>query len=237
LFAHIRAATATAVVPTNNHPFIFGRHTIMHNGVVAHFADIRRAMLDVLEKSAYENIRGTTDSEHFAALYMTYLTRSVGGGVQSWERQYTVDEMKHALVAASKTVVEIQQKVMGPENVMANSLNVCVTDGVQMVAVRHRNHAIEQPPSLYWSTTAGITLNRKYPDLPSGGTNEQASKKKSEHGKHVIVASEPTTHKAGEWTLIEKNHALVVDADGNCELVAAPIPEGLLAQAATGQHF
>lgn len=28
----VRAATATAITPTNNHPFTFGIHTIMHNG-------------------------------------------------------------------------------------------------------------------------------------------------------------------------------------------------------------
>ena len=35
VMAHIRSATATPVTMINNHPFIFGRHTIMHNGVVS----------------------------------------------------------------------------------------------------------------------------------------------------------------------------------------------------------
>src|ERR1700744_4670919 len=34
LFAHIRAATGTSVAAINNRPFTFGRHTIMHNGLV-----------------------------------------------------------------------------------------------------------------------------------------------------------------------------------------------------------
>ena len=97
LFAHIRAATATAVTPINNHPFVFGRHTIMHNGVVENISDIRIALLPLLDKAAYENIKGTTDSEHMAALYMTYLTKSAGGGKASWEKQYSLSEMKNAL--------------------------------------------------------------------------------------------------------------------------------------------
>src|SRR2546423_11370995 len=32
VFGHIRSATATPVAEINNHPFVFGRHTIMHNG-------------------------------------------------------------------------------------------------------------------------------------------------------------------------------------------------------------
>lgn len=34
-FGHIRAATATATASVNNHPFLFGRHAVMHNGVVS----------------------------------------------------------------------------------------------------------------------------------------------------------------------------------------------------------
>lgn len=237
VFAHIRAATSTAVASINNHPFIFGRHTIMHNGIISHFADIRRNMLDLMEKSAYENVHGTTDSEHFAAVYMTNLTRSFGGGPRTWEREYTTQEMLSALVAAFKSVVELQQHILGAANVQACSLNVCVTDGRQMVAVRLRNHAVEQPPSLYWSTKAGVTLNRKYPDNPSGAANPNASKKASEHGKHVIIASEPTTYKAEEWILIEKNHALLVDAQGDCTVEKVEMPDSLLALAATGRHF
>ena len=237
VFAHIRAATSTAVTPINNHPFIFGRHTIMHNGIVAHFADIRRPMLDLMEKSAYENIHGTTDSEHLAALYITYLTKSVGGGPQSWERQYTTAEMQDALVEAYKTIIGLQQKVMGPENTQANSLNVCVTDGSQLIAVRLRNHQIENPPSLYWSTKAGVTLNRKYADTPSGKPNPNAQKKASDHGKHVIIASEPTTYKTEDWSVIEKNHGLIVDGEGNCSSSKIEIPDSLFALALTGRHF
>jgi glutamine amidotransferase len=105
------------------------------------------------------------------------------------------------------------------------------------VAVRWRNHPTEQPPSLCAyppynkrhdrtdftpdvSTTAGITLNRKYPKYLDGGDPTKAVKggsgehleqrewklEKEEHELHVIVASEPTTFRPGEWTLLDKNH-------------------------------
>ncbi|KAK5057642.1 hypothetical protein LTR84_011643 [Exophiala bonariae] len=238
VFAHIRAATgSTSVASINNHPFVFGRHTLMHNGIIASFSDIRRPLLDLLSKAAFEGVHGSTDSEHLAALYMTYLTGGGGGGIESWERQYSVQQMRDALLAAYRKVVQLQQAALGVDNVQANSLNVCVTDGAQLVAFRLRNHAVEQPPSLYYSTMAGVTLNRKYPDLPAGGANPDAVKSSAEHGRHVVVASEPTTYRVEDWILIEKNHALLVDAEGNCVVEDIEPPSELLALAATGNHF
>ena len=54
----------------------------MHNGVVSDFVTISRDMVDLMDDDAYANIAGSTDSEHFAALYMTYLTD--GKGKESW---------------------------------------------------------------------------------------------------------------------------------------------------------
>lgn len=154
VLAHIRAATASAVVPVNNHPFVFGRHTIMHNGVISDFTDVKRQMLNETEQSIYKKISGLTDSEHLAALYMTYLTRE-NPGPQGWEQQYPLVQMKEALRKAILRVLELQQDHLGKDKAEANSLNVCCSDGEQLIAFRYRNHAIEQPPSLYWSTTAG----------------------------------------------------------------------------------
>jgi glutamine amidotransferase len=91
LFAHIRAATATAITPTNNHPFVFGRHTIMHNGYIADFTKIARQMSNLMTQECFENISGGTDTEHFAALYMSYLT--FGEGKEGWEKVYETDKM------------------------------------------------------------------------------------------------------------------------------------------------
>lgn len=118
-------------------------------------------MVDLMDDDSYANIAGSTDSEHFAALYITYLTE--GKGKASWEKQYTVHQMRDAMRKTVGTIVQLQRKKLG-EKAEPNSLNIAATDGSQLVAFRFRNHAVEQPPSLYYSTKAGITLNRKYPD-------------------------------------------------------------------------
>ena len=114
-----------------------------------------------MDDDAYANIHGSTDSEHFAALYITYLTERKGQ--KSWEQQYTVKQMRDAMRKVIGTVVNLQREKLGLR-AEPNSLNLVATDGSQLVAFRVRNHATEQPPSLYYSTTAGVTLNRKYPD-------------------------------------------------------------------------
>lgn len=133
----------------------------MHNGTVSDFISICRDMVDLMDDDSYANIHGSTDTEHFAALYMTYLTD--GKGKASWEKQYTVHQMRDAMRKAIGTIVQLQQKKLG-DTAKPNSLNLAATDGSQLVAFRVRNHAVEQPPSLYYSTKAGATLNRKYPD-------------------------------------------------------------------------
>ena len=40
IFAHVRAAGAPPVATTNNHPFVFGRHSFMHNGGIANFDEV-----------------------------------------------------------------------------------------------------------------------------------------------------------------------------------------------------
>ena len=218
IFAHIRAATATPVTSVNNHPFVFGRHAIMHNGSISNFVGICRNLADLLDDATYANIKGSTDSEHFAALYMTFLTN--GRGETSWEEQYPVEEMRAAMRKATQTVTQIQRDKFGDLR-EANSLNVCATDGKRLVAVRIRNHATEQPPSLYWSTEAGATLNRKYPDSPMGGKNPLACKDSCEHGTHIIVASEPSTYDEKQWHVIEKNCCLMVNRNG--EVIHEPL--------------
>jgi len=250
LLAHIRAATATAITSTNNHPFTFGIHTIMHNGYISSFTLIKRALCAAMSQEAFAHIQGGTDTEHFAALLMTNLcpssthTPNPCSGEEGesafpaeWEQYHSVEELHTALQKTIATIIEIQKSELGAK-AEPNDLNICITDGRSLVACRYRNHATEQPPSLYYSTSAGVTLNRQFPDHPDGaqgphgsgkgksangkkaaegaeGHNPHAKRDAGEHGKHVIVASEPTTYMQREWTLIEKNRVVLVRPDGS----------------------
>lgn len=213
VFAHIRASSGSVVTQVNSHPFVFGRHVFMHNGVVSNFSAIRRDLTDLLSYDAYCNVLGSTDSEHAAALYITNLTNH--GDKSTWEKSYPLESMFAALRKTVVQILQLQHDKFGDQK-MPNSLNFCTADGTKLVAIRFRNHATEQPPSLYWSEFAGRTLNTKYPGHPDSKEliNEEAALNQGEKiGKHTIVASEPTTYDENEWHLIKANHALLVDED------------------------
>lgn len=222
-FAHIRAASGTPIVHVNNHPFIWGRHCGMHNGVVADFPVIRRAMCARMSDQVHAAVLGSTDSEHVFALYMTYLTKDLPDGKSTWEKEFSIKEMASALHDAVATVLSLQDEFLG-EKKAPNSLNLCVTDGTKLVAYRFRNHATQEPPSLYYSTQAGTTLNRKYPDHPDGLSvqNDASRKPRESHGKHLIVASEPSTYHAKDWNLIGKNQVLMADGESGVQIHDIP---------------
>lgn len=223
----------------------------MHNGYISDFAKVKRKLCEGMAQEAYDHIQGGTDTEHLAALLMTFLcpskeeTTSSNTNASSetdpsipasWEGHHSPAQIVSALRKTISTIISTQRSLLG-SNAQPNDLNIAVTDGLSFVACRFRNHATEQPPSLYYSDTAGVTLNRQFPDHPDGakgphgsgngksvngkkaakgalGHNPHASRDASEHGKHFIVASEPTTYKDAEWTLIEKNRVVFVDANG-----------------------
>ena len=214
LFAHIRATSGSVVTQVNSHPFVFGRHVFMHNGAISDFSRIRRDMTDLLSYDAYCNVLGSTDSEHAAALYISILTDH--GTKDTWEKEYPISAMLSAMNKTVVQIMELQQKALGNKKA-PNSLNFCTTDGKKMVAIRFRNHATQQPPSLYWSEFAGKTLNHKYPgspDAPDQSNDSATMGTEDKIGKHTIIASEPTTYDDAEWHLITANCALTVDEQG-----------------------
>lgn len=218
------------MTPINNHPFVFGRHIFMHNGVVANFLPIKRELVSLIGFEAFSNIHGSTDSENMCALYITNLTK--GGTKDTWERTYTLEEMFAALHKTVTQIMELQKKILGPKR-SPNSLNICTTDGTKMLALRFRNHATEQPPSLYWSDTAGQKLNGKYPQHPDAADKMVRTATMSANdtvGKHHIVASEPTTYDEQEWHLIQANHALMVHENGKMECRAVDFDPGFNAE-------
>lgn len=147
-----------------------------------------------------------------------------------WETFHGVAEMQAALQKTIETIIDLQHTIFG-DQAQPNDFNIALTDGRNMAACRYRNHPTEQPPSLYFSTNAGLTLNRQFPDHPDGpkdrpgtlnGTerhNPNSFRKPADHGQHVIVASEPTTYKKSDWTLVEKNHLILVEGTSDAMIM------------------
>ncbi|KAK6211184.1 glutamine amidotransferase class-II [Colletotrichum tabaci] len=217
VLAHIRAAPGlTPVVETNCHPFVFGRHLFAHNGILGSFPRIRTAILQYLPLRYQQAIVGTTDAEHIAAVYFFILCGKDG----NWETMYDAGEMAAAM-RETIVMLEKMQTEFGPVEREFNTLNLVAMSGSTLVAVRYGSPKGLEPPSLYYSTTAGATLNRKYKGFPSdigdgedggdGDSDDDGRLEKSGHGEHVVVASEPSTFNQGEWELVEPSQMVVAD--------------------------
>ncbi|KYQ92969.1 putative glutamine amidotransferase [Tieghemostelium lacteum] len=77
IMAHVRAASAGAIVNTNCHPFTFKNLSFMHNGTITYFSKLKRSILSMLSDTAFEMIKGTTDSEVLFALFITNYEKEI----------------------------------------------------------------------------------------------------------------------------------------------------------------
>jgi glutamine amidotransferase len=70
VLAHVRRATVGNPAYNNTHPFRHGGALLIHNGHVPAFDRVRPRLLDRLDASHQQSIRGITDSEHVLALLL-----------------------------------------------------------------------------------------------------------------------------------------------------------------------
>jgi predicted glutamine amidotransferase len=76
-FAHVRAATGTAIARQNSHPFSHGPWLFMHNGQIGGYAQLRRALEAQLPDALYAARKGATDSELLFLLALARIDRGV----------------------------------------------------------------------------------------------------------------------------------------------------------------
>ena len=190
IVAHIRAATpGMPVSHLNCHPFSWGRFTFAHNGEVGGFGTIRREIQAGLSDSAFELLKGSTDSEHLFALFASKY------GERSGESK--LEAMASALVDAIATIESTKEKYgIGTTSL----LNVVLTDGELTIITRYVSPGKQKPHSLY------LHVGSAY-ECVDGVCH---MRDRSESGDTVLVASEPISHDEG-WRHIEANTMLLID--------------------------
>eukprot|EP00602_Paraphysomonas_sp_CaronLab_P008032 CAMPEP_0185036926 /NCGR_PEP_ID=MMETSP1103-20130426/30647_1 /TAXON_ID=36769 /ORGANISM="Paraphysomonas bandaiensis, Strain Caron Lab Isolate" /LENGTH=212 /DNA_ID=CAMNT_0027574689 /DNA_START=254 /DNA_END=893 /DNA_ORIENTATION=- len=154
----------------------------------------------MLSFECYQDLSGSTDSEHIFALFLSLLSSN--------DEQLSAVDIAATLDSTFCKVIKLCE-VHGIT--AACSLNVVITDGVHVVASRYRN-CDSQPPSLYYNFGThfcGHMGNFTSSDLlPCGG-------------REVIITSGPL-NKGGfgspgcyqatpsnQWRLVPRNHMLI----------------------------
>jgi predicted glutamine amidotransferase len=84
-FAHVRAATGTAITRANCHPFACGTWLFMHNGFVGNWSRLRRRVEALIPDELYPSRIGTTDSE---AIFLAMMGAGIDRPVAAAEKTF-----------------------------------------------------------------------------------------------------------------------------------------------------
>jgi glutamine amidotransferase len=180
VFAHIRASTGGAIQETNCHPFRHGRWLWMHNGLIREFETVKRDLAFAVDPSLYPAIEGSTDSELFFYVALTF-------GLE--------DDPPTAVERAVGFIEET-----GRRHGVAHpiQMTVCTTDGTSVWAFRYSSEGSSR--SLFYSTRVD-TLRAQYPDNPVlHGLSDETR----------IVVSEPLGDLEGAWNEVPESSYGVV---------------------------
>lgn len=191
ILAHVRAATqSSGVNEANCHPFRYGQYLCMHNGDVGNFRAVRRRLLESVRDEAFNNVFGSTDSEHFFAMIIDELLKKPA---------HRALDLAAALDSAIQRVVAMVNSVGGGEPCY---LNVAVADGSNAVISRYTNDPGQMPETLYYY------LDHLY----------QACEQDQRVGDAVVVSSERLTQDAN-WQPVPPNHLIILSRGQTPELV------------------
>ena len=180
VFAHIRASTGSAVQQTNCHPFRRGRWLWMHNGFIAGFHAAKRELALAVEPSLFADIEGTTDSELFFYLALTF----------GLERD-PVDA-----VARAVSLIERVGRDHGERFPM--QMTVATTDGETLWAFRYSSEGHSR--TLFHSTDLSA-LRAHYPDNPLLHELPASAR---------LVVSEPIADLRGAWREVPESTCLII---------------------------
>jgi ergothioneine biosynthesis protein EgtC len=186
VLAHVRAATqSSGVNDANCHPFRWRRYLSMHNGDIANFRVVRRKLLESVCDEAFGNVYGSTDSEHFFALFIDSLL--------ALNEPDPALRMAQALARAISRTLELVRTAGATGE--DSYLNIAVSDGEHAVVSRFTDAADGVPESLYYIT------RQIYRDVGPNAKNKGT--------QAAIVSSERLTEDAG-WTQVPPNQVIIL---------------------------
>src|ERR1700761_2144498 len=179
--AHVRAGTGTPVQQTNCHPFRYRNWLFVHNGYVAGYDRLRRALLMAVRPDLFGNIAGSTDSELLFPLALTFgLTDDPIAGIAR------MAGFVEAIAAAADLGEPALQMTVG------------VSDGVHLYAARY---ASGPEVNTLFVTEDPESVRMLYPD----------SERRAHFGDDArVVVSEPLTQLPGSWREVPPGTALII---------------------------
>ncbi|PCI52958.1 MAG: class II glutamine amidotransferase [Alphaproteobacteria bacterium] len=174
-FAHVRATTTGAVQRANCHPFKYKNWLFQHNGDVTDFTKIRRDLQMDISPEFHRELKGTTDSETFFLLALTYgLQENPKKGLQKM-----VERVKKALV----------------DNGIDGHLNLscALSNGQTVYTLRYAHNA--KSKTQFYSSKSGWVHDTS-PDVSGAAYFAE---------DNIVVVSEPLDRYDNKWNEIPDN--------------------------------
>ncbi len=197
VFAHVRAASAEFPVnELNCHPFYYGNLMWMHNGRIDNFLKVKRTLRHSLRDDIYNNIQGSTDSEHAFALFLNFLPQDL-----------TATDPQQLKKAMLSTIAQLNQWTRDSGAKDASQYNFAVADGKTIVITRYTDDTETIAETLYFSRGERFECQ--------GDVCRVVAQKDKPHA--IVVASEALTPEA-RWEPVPVNHLLVIDRDLKIEM-------------------
>jgi predicted glutamine amidotransferase len=168
----------------------------MHNGDIGSFRQVRRKLLASVGDEAFGNVYGSTDSEHFFALF-----------IDCWLANTEKDpamRMARSLALAIDRVLDLVRSAGDGES---SWLNVAIADGDHAVVSRFTDDPGGKPESLYYFS------GNLYPDLPD-------PRRPGPQRQEVTVSSERLTADAG-WAEVPSGQIIILRRDRDPEFIPA----------------
>lgn len=180
VFAHVRASTGTAVQETNCHPFRLDQWLWMHNGMIRDFPRVRRDLALAVAPEYFPLIEGSTDSEVFFYLALTFGLR----------------EDPPRAVARAVGFIEETGRRHGVADPL--QMTVATTDGEATWAFRYSSEGRSR--SLFHSSDVSA-IRALHPDNPL--LQELSADAR-------LVVSEPLGDLPGAWEEVPESSSVVV---------------------------
>jgi len=120
--AHVRQATVGAITMENTHPFSNGRWIFAHNGSIQDFPQVRDRMIEQIDPTLRNDIRGETDSEHIFYFLLTLHLRH---------------PERPLMETVGRGLRRIMQWSEATDPAEPAGLNIVLTDGDRLVGSRY----------------------------------------------------------------------------------------------------
>ena len=160
----------------NNNIFLFFSFLFLG---ISEFDKLKKSIINKLSEDCFLGVHGSTDSEYLFALFLTFLPNKDEG-----------TDIDDTIKAVEKTIATVLELGLAAGVTEPCSLNIVISDGINVIATRYRN-GVQMPPSLYYKYGCEFTCkNGRFDATSCKDASEVVISSAPLSGEHADFASQ-----------------------------------------------